>query len=102
MLPWLEDGKLYEVVRLIDPDCGELTVDSLNWVKERLTLWRLKSDITGYLDEIETTLTLINSLIKESQCQQDVSSTDCWDLCAQYSIVIIKFCNLLSYYKVGV
>lgn len=101
MPPW-EGDRLKDVVRFINPDCDDLSIDSLNWVRERLTLWRVRSNATDYLVDIEATLALVNCLIKDHENQEDVSlsSEKCWDLCSQYAIVIIKFCVMLPHYKV--
>lgn len=108
MLPWEEDGTLRDLLVIIDPSREEPPdLDSLNWARERLILWKVKSDLTNYLPEIETTLAVVSSLCKDRIYQQQLAkgrnlSRESYDSCTHYAMVIVRFCNLLPYYKVRI
>ncbi|XP_074604957.1 uncharacterized protein LOC141858188 [Brevipalpus obovatus] len=105
MLPWIEDNSLKDLLDIIHPQRDQPpSTESLNWVRERLVLWKLKAEHTTLNLEVDTTLSVVTALLKDRSCQERLIkgsdlSGDSYDLCAHYALVIVKFCNLLPYYK---
>lgn len=100
MKPWVQLEKLLKVYYIIFSSKEE-SLESLKWAKNQLLLWQIKDSQFEFNSEIDATLSLLSALIQDKQMKlQPNHNLDNLDLRSFYSIAIVKFCNILPYYKV--
>ena len=100
MKPWGQFDNLLKLYQIVFVS-KQTSIESLEWAKDQLLLWQIKDNKFEYNVEIDATLSLVTALIhdKRMKCKPNSGLTNL-DLKSFYSISIVKFCNVLPYYKV--